>query len=348
MLGLRGVVREPRMASPRRFPPPAVVAHSSAIERTMAEIFLSYVSSDRAFVRRLYDDLRRRVPEHQVWFDVESIKAGSSWAKSLTDGIGNAETFIAVVSPSYLETAWAKRELAIAVANKKRVVPVLVGPCRPTGHLAQLQWVDFTKDYGAAFEKLIWAITGERPQGEDGKRPGDIIAQVDPRELEAVREESSKVARAFEAGTTTPPVEEKLEERKRKRRCFIVMPFGDRDLQDVYELYVKPTLEQDCALECKRADDIFGSDIIMDDILRSIKDADVSVADLTHQNANVFYEVGIAHALQKPVLLLAQAMEELPFDLRHRRVLVYDTSPRGCKFLPDKLIENMQSMLAEL
>jgi nucleoside 2-deoxyribosyltransferase len=86
----------------------------------------------------------------------------------------------------------------------------------------------------------------------------------------------------------------------------------------------------------------------MDDILESIRKADVVLADLTGKNANVFYEVGICHALGKPVLLLAQSIEDVPFDLRHRRVLLYEYTPKGCKRLEDMLEHNMNAVVSTL
>jgi nucleoside 2-deoxyribosyltransferase len=86
----------------------------------------------------------------------------------------------------------------------------------------------------------------------------------------------------------------------------------------------------------------------MDDIVKSIDAADVVLADLTRKNANVLYEVGICHALGKPVLLLTQSLDDVPFDLRHRRVLVYEYSPRGCKLLESRLRENMNAVLKNI
>jgi hypothetical protein len=83
----------------------------------------------------------------------------------------------------------------------------------------------------------------------------------------------------------------------------------------------------------------------MDDIRRSIEKARVVVADLTGRNPNVFYEVGIAHTLNKDVLLLSQSMSDVPFDLRHRRVLVYDYTPKGCKRLEKSIVDNVNSIL---
>ena len=130
--------------------------------------------------------------------------------------------------------------------------------------------------------------------------------------------------------------------------AFMIMPFGPDDLQVVYEDFLRPTLEARCLVTCVRADDIFGSGVVMDDIRRAIQEADIVIADLTGQNANVFYEVGIAHAVDKPVLLLAQSLDDVPFDLRHRRILIYDYSPRGCKRLTESLESHVHDMLKKL
>ena len=128
--------------------------------------------------------------------------------------------------------------------------------------------------------------------------------------------------------------------------CFIVMPFSVEALNVVYEDYVQPTLVNRCQLRSEKGDDVFGSNVIMDDITNSIRRARLIIADLTGRNANVFYEVGIAHALNKQVLLMTQSIEDVPFDLRHRRALVYEYSPRGCKKLEKDLYENVQHILS--
>src|SRR5215467_11752121 len=59
-------------------------------------------------------------------------------------------------------------------------------------------------------------------------------------------------------------------------------------------------------------------------IYNQINKADVLVADMTGRNANVFYEVGYAHALGKIVLLLTKNADDIPFDLKHYQHIVYD------------------------
>jgi hypothetical protein len=151
---------------------------------------------------------------------------------------------------------------------------------------------------------------------------------------------------AFLGGPESKPTSEKPRKPEvDPKLCFIVMPFGAEELTDVYEYFVKPSIEAHCGLRCERGDDVFGSNVIMDDIRRSIARARIVVADLTGRNPNVFYEVGIAHTMDKDVLLLSQSMSDVPFDLRHRRVLVYDNTPKGCKKLEGNVVDNVSAIL---
>ena len=172
--------------------------------------------------------------------------------------------------------------------------------------------------------------------------PDEFRAAISVNELSEVVDELRKLLDLLTGGSI---MENNATEGPRPElTAFVVMPFGSEDLQVVYDDYVKPTIEGHCSLKCVRGDDMFGSDGIMDDVLNAIAKAEIVIADLTGQNANVFYEVGIAHANKKPVLLLAQSMDDVPFDLRHRRVLLYDYSPRGCKRLEQRLKDNILDM----
>jgi len=71
---------------------------------------------------------------------------------------------------------------------------------------------------------------------------------------------------------------------------------------------------------------VYRPGVILQDIIRGIVESDVIVADITPtENPNVFYELGYAHALQKPTILLAnRQIEKLPFDVSGYRVIFYD------------------------
>ena len=72
-----------------------------------------------------------------------------------------------------------------------------------------------------------------------------------------------------------------------------------------------------------RADNIDSQQNILKDIVTAIAESDVVVADLTDANPNVYYELGLAHALRKQVVLLSQDVGTAPFDLRSYRILEY-------------------------
>lgn len=105
-----------------------------------------------------------------------------------------------------------------------------------------------------------------------------------------------------------------------KKKAFVLMPFS-AELEEVYEYLIKDALGQ--FFEVKRADDIRSQGSILKDIVQGIETSDLILADLTDSNPNVYYELGIAHSLQKKVILITQSIDDLPFDLRSYRVVPY-------------------------
>ena len=91
-----------------------------------------------------------------------------------------------------------------------------------------------------------------------------------------------------------------------------------------------------------RADSIFGAAPIVQDIWQAIGSSLFVVADLTGRNPNVLYEVGLAHAIGRKVILLTQDIEDVPFDLRHRRCIVYSPSPAGIRKLAAALSKTVK------
>jgi hypothetical protein len=65
---------------------------------------------------------------------------------------------------------------------------------------------------------------------------------------------------------------------------------------------------------------------MLDRIYNQISKADVIIADMSGRNANVFYEVGYAHAIGKTNLLVTQKAEDIPFDLKHYPHIIYNGS----------------------
>jgi hypothetical protein len=106
-----------------------------------------------------------------------------------------------------------------------------------------------------------------------------------------------------------------------KSFVFVLMPF-DNEFNDIYKYGIKE-ISKEVGAFAQRVDEQIFNDGILERIFNQINKADVIVADMTGRNPNVFYEVGYAHALGKIVLLLTQNASDIPFDLKHKRHLVY-------------------------
>lgn len=104
--------------------------------------------------------------------------------------------------------------------------------------------------------------------------------------------------------------------------CFVISPFGD-PFDDYYEKIFKVAIEK-AGLRAARADQIYGTGAIIDDIFSQIDSAQIVICEATGKNPNVNYELGVAHALQKPAIIVTQSLADVPFDYKHLRVIPYD------------------------
>jgi hypothetical protein len=131
----------------------------------------------------------------------------------------------------------------------------------------------------------------------------------------------------------------------RASECFVIGPFGGWN-DAYYEQIHRPAVEA-ARLVARRGDDIYLATAIVHDIWQCIKKSRVLLADLTGKNANVFYELGLAHALGKPVVLLAQDLADVPFDLRALRVITFDIrDPQWGDALKRKITSALSEVLS--
>ncbi len=114
----------------------------------------------------------------------------------------------------------------------------------------------------------------------------------------------------------------------------IMMPFSKEF--DEINTTIK-SASQRCGLRCLRTDDIWEESTIIQDIFNLIFRSQIVIVDFTGKNANVMYETGIAHTLGKHVIPISQSMDDVPFDMRHHRVLRYLNNSEGLKKLNDDL-----------
>ncbi len=113
------------------------------------------------------------------------------------------------------------------------------------------------------------------------------------------------------------------------KTCFVIMPISDSkscreaEWTEIFNNVIKPAVEgAGYNYQCKRSEALFGN--IIENILDELNRADIVIADLTDRNPNVFYELGVRHALRGATILIAQSLNDIPFDLRPYATQVYD------------------------
>lgn len=149
--------------------------------------------------------------------------------------------------------------------------------------------------------------------------------------------------------TVRPIFGEPIRRRQFDADIFMIMPFRDR-FNTVYTDIIRPTVES-LNLTIKRGDEFSSTaGVIMQEVWAAIYNAELVIVETTEVNANVYYELGIAHALGKPAILLTQNpnVEAWPFDIRHLRFLVYEDSIGGGQQLQEGLRQSMLWILNDL
>jgi chaperonin GroEL len=135
-----------------------------------------------------------------------------------------------------------------------------------------------------------------------------------------------------------PNVDEKL--------CFVLMPFG-HPFDSYYQKIIKPAAT-DADLATLRSDEIYGRKAIIKDIWRRIWAARVVVGDVTGRNPNVNYELGLCDALGVPTIIIAGDIDDVPFDYKHRRCILYNREDAGWDDkLRSDLTNTFRAVLAE-
>lgn len=138
--------------------------------------------------------------------------------------------------------------------------------------------------------------------------------------MTAANTESAVAATARPNGARTPPQD---------KVCFLASPIGadgseTRERSDRVMTYVIEEALTPLGYKTVRADRINSAGRITTQIVTKIIEADLLVADLTDQNANVFYELAIRHAFDKPYVQLIEQGQDIPFDVRDMRTIHLD------------------------
>jgi O-acetyl-ADP-ribose deacetylase (regulator of RNase III) len=119
---------------------------------------------------------------------------------------------------------------------------------------------------------------------------------------------------------------------QRRPSCFVIMPFGDKsdadgdhvNFNEIYTHLIKKTIE-DLGIACIRSDEVGEAGWIHSSMFNHVYEADVAIVDITSLNPNVFYELGVRHALAEHVTVIIRGSgTSMPFDIQDLNVIEYD------------------------
>jgi len=135
------------------------------------------------------------------------------------------------------------------------------------------------------------------------------------------------------------------------KRCFVISPIGApaSDMREhadaVFDYYIEPAVSA-AGIEALRSDHLDEPGRITEQMFQEIAAANVCVAILTGYNPNVFYELAAAQFMRKPLIVLIEAGNPLPFDVADWRAIHYDLRPRSVasRFYAETIGEHVKAI----
>lgn len=136
--------------------------------------------------------------------------------------------------------------------------------------------------------------------------------------------------------------------------CFVLMPFST-EFEDIYEYGIKECCKN-TGCYCERVDEQIFHGTVLERIYNQISKADLILADMSGKSPNVFYEVGYAHALNKPTILLTTDADDIPFDLKHYPHIIYEGKisvvreelPKRLRWFKENSSSNLPTLKTEI
>jgi hypothetical protein len=212
----------------------------------------------------------------------------------------------------------------------------------PVDRLLQLQWeLDFTE---WELNTTHWALKDADlflVLLEAGLLEADVIAALPP----SSRIKTIGLSQPAADIEARPSVFRVPSEPRDSRLVSVMMPFSPT-FNNVFSAIEQAALT--AGMTCERADNIWEADEVIQDIFSLIYRSSIVVCDFTGQNANVFYEAGIAHTLGRSVVPISQSEHDVPFDLKHHRYLQYLNNGEGLATLVTRLTPRLKTLSRRL
>lgn len=277
------------------------------------DVFISYATEDKPFADKICEVLE--VNGIRCWIAPRDIKPARDYSEEILSAIEASSAFLLVLSAHSNESPHVKREVERAVNKNAHIIPVRIEEVAPSKSLEYFistsQWIDaFLPPLESHIRRLADGLREDIP----------------------TRPAAAYVARAPSASAHRPT------ELMNLPLCFVLMPFGKKtnlaggivDFDAVYQDLIAPAIEA-AGLQPLRADEEMTGGIIHKPMFERLVLCEYAVADLTIANANVFYELGVRHAVRRhsTVLIFAACCSQLPFDVAPLRALPYKLTPEG-------------------
>jgi len=143
----------------------------------------------------------------------------------------------------------------------------------------------------------------------------------------------------------------KMSQKEKTKTCFVICPIGadgseERKRSDTALKYVFAKAVEPLGYKVIRADKISEPGMITQQILKHLMTADLVIADMTGHNANVFYELAVRHAVEKPVVHVIEANQKIPFDVSDLRAIPMKLDLDGAEEAISKIREQVEAIEA--
>lgn len=144
-----------------------------------------------------------------------------------------------------------------------------------------------------------------------------------------------------------------MTDKRNNKTCFVIAPIGRagsdvRTKSDQLLRHIIKPCTKELGFTAVRADEMQSPGMIPTQVIRKIIDAPLVVADLSGHNPNVFYELAVRHAQQKPVIHMIDSNESIPFDVAQFRTIQYDLSnPDSVAACKTQLAKHIEEVLRD-
>jgi tetratricopeptide (TPR) repeat protein len=137
-------------------------------------IFVSHSHQDNDWCRPFVEALKS--VGYDVWYDEQGLQGGAQWVATIQTEVQARDVFIVILTPEAWASQWVQDELQLAIATRRRVLPVLLRNCQVDGFLLTTQWVTVIgEEPPVAARSVIIAIEAPPAPGRTAPVPTETL-----------------------------------------------------------------------------------------------------------------------------------------------------------------------------